>query len=252
MVFVTNPNLPENLVSLVVVDERINAEAESTLNGLGTKILKLHPHRMLYKAVCSHPDMLLHHASGDTVIFAPGTDPILLNELDAYGFKMLEGETKLSSSYPGDIAYNVARVGSKYFHNLRYTDPLVRRLLEKNGIEPIHVEQGYSKCSVLPIDENSLITSDVGIAKAAEGNGFEVLLVDGERAIQLPGLNYGFIGGAACMLGDSVCVFNGDLKKLSCYKTLSAFLYKKNIRIKCLSDEYVTDIGSILPLMMIR
>lgn len=250
MFFVAKPNLPENSVNLAVVDGRISGEAEGELSNLGVKLLKLQPHRSLYAAVCSHPDMLLHHIGGEKIVYAPGTDPTLLAALMTYGFKLLKGESTLHPAYPADIAYNIARVGSRYFHNLKYTDPVIKKQLEKLGVEPVHVEQGYSKCSVLPIDVNSIITSDAGIAKAAEKKGLEVLLVDCERSIRLPGLNYGFIGGAGGMLGGSVCALNGGTDTLSCSEAISAFVSKKNIIIKGLSDDQVTDIGSILPLMM--
>lgn len=250
MAFVTNPNLPENQVSLAVVDRRISYEAEGELNALGVKLLKLQPHRSLYTAVCSHPDMLLHHIGGKTIVYAPGTDPELLSTLMTYGFKLLKGNSVLSPVYPTDIAYNVARVGNRYFHNLKHTDPVISSQLENQGVEPVHVEQGYAKCSVLPVDKNSIVTSDKGIAKAAEKNGFDVLLIDCEKSIQLPGLNYGFIGGAGGMLGNSLCAFNGSINKLSCHKAVSAFLSRKKINIIGLSDENMVDIGSILPLMI--
>lgn len=249
MVFVTNPNLPENPVRLAVVDCRISSEAEAELNMLGVKLLKMQPHQSLYTAVCSHPDMLLHHIGGETIVYAPGTDPALLSTLTSYGFSLLKGASLLSPAYPADTAYNVARVGNRYFHNLKYTDPVLGEQLEKLGVEPVHVEQGYTKCSVFPLDENSIITTDAGIAKTAGKKGLEVLLLEGERSIRLPGLNYGFIGGAGGMLGKSVCCFNGNIEKIACYKDVSAFLSRKNFTLKGLSNGPVTDIGSILPLM---
>lgn len=249
MAFVTNPNLPENPVSLAVVDGRICNEAEGELNMLGVKLLKLQPHRSLYAAVCGHPDMLLHHIGGKTIVYAPGTDSMLISTLTTYGFRLLKGASVLSSAYPADIAYNVARVGNRYFHNLKYTDPVIGKQLEKLGVEPVHVEQGYTKCSVFPVDENSIITSDAGIAKAAGKKGLDVLLVEGERSIRLPGLNYGFIGGAGGMLGKSVCCFNGNIEKLTCYEAVLSFLSRKKFDFKSLSNGSVIDAGSILPLM---
>lgn len=250
MAFVANPNLPENPVNLAVVDRRINREAISELCILGVRILMLQPHRSLYTAVCSHPDMLLHHIGGETIVYAPGTDPALLDELITYGFKLLKGESELSPAYPWDIAYNVARVGNKYLHNLKYTDPVIKKQLKGLDVEPIHVEQGYAKCAILPIDEKSIITSDAGIVRAAEKKGIEVLLVDSRESIQLPGLDYGFIGGVGGMLGKSVCVFNGSVDKLSGYEAVLTFLSRRNIHFKGLSKDCMTDIGSILPLMM--
>jgi len=250
MAFITSPNLPEKTASLAIVDGRIGNEAEKKLNDLGVKLLKMQLHQGLYTAVCRHPDMLLHHIGGETIVYAPGMDPALLDELKVYGFNLLKGERILAPSYPADIAYNVARVGKKYFHNLRYTDPVIAKQLERHGVKAVHVEQGYTKCSVLPVDENSIITSDTGIAKAAKSEGLDVLLVDCDRSIQLPGLNYGFIGGAGGMLSKSICAINGNKNRLSCCEAVSAFLLRKKVHFVGLSDGSVTDIGSILPLML--
>ena len=139
-------------------------------------------------------------------------------------------------------------MGRWYFHNLKYTDRRLREQLERLEAEPVHVEQGYSKCSILPVDKNSIVTTDVGIARAAEKKGLDVLYLENEHSIRLPGLNYGFIGGACGMVSKSVCVINGCLEKLTSGKALVSFLSKKQIMVKELSKDYVTDIGSILPL----
>jgi len=50
------------------------------------------------------------------------------------------------------------------------------------------------------------------------------------------------------MISKSVCAINGCLAKLSCSEALTSFLSYKQITVKELSEDYVTDIGSILPL----
>lgn len=249
MVFVSNPNLPDKPAGLALVGSRISDSSVGILEGQGVKTLLMPAHSFLYDAVSSHPDILLHHVSADTIVYAPGTDDDILEALKAYGFKLLCGEKMLSASYPDDIAYNVARVGKYYFHNLKYTDRLLMELLNQQGIEPVHVEQGYSKCSVLPVDEKSMITTDAGIAKAAQRVGLDVLLAECGSSIRLPGLNYGFIGGACGLISKSTCAVNGSLEKLDGSEAIISFLSKRQIRIVELCDDFVTDVGSIIPLM---
>lgn len=250
MGFVTEPNLPDGKVSLAAADGRIGAEAEYELKKLGVEIVRIRPHPELYDAVCSHPDMLFHHAGGRLIIYAPGADPAAVSELASRGFQMVMGESRLKPEYPGDIAYNVARVGKWYFHNLKYTDVRIKEAMERMGIEPVHVAQGYAKCSVLPVDGNSIVTSDRGIAAAARKKGLEVLLLECGDSIRLPGLDYGFIGGACGMLSDSVCAINGSLAALKDFKSFLSFLSERKISAAEISKDRVTDIGSILPLMI--
>ena len=58
----------------------------------------------------------------------------------------------------------------------------------------IHVKQGYTRCSLLPVDDRSFITSDAGIAKTLAEHDTDVLLIHPGH-IHLPGFDYGFIGG---------------------------------------------------------
>ena len=246
MQFIPQPNLPEKPVRLAVAGAGNGAVAG--LTKLGIKVLVMPAHPGLYKAVESHPDMQLHHIGGSRIVYAPDTARSILETLSSFGFKLAMGESALSPSYPHDIRYNAARVGCLYFHNLKYTDRVLREQLDRLGVEPVHVEQGYAKCSVLPVSESAIITTDPGIAKAAEKKGMDVLFMENERSIRLPGLNYGFIGGACGMISKSVCVINGCLAKLSCGEALVSFLSNKQITVKELSEDYVTDIGSIIPL----
>jgi len=251
MKYIAEPNLPEGKVGLAVVDGRISTEAEDSLRAFGIEIIRLRPHPGLYEAVCCHPDMMLHHIGGNVIVYAPGTDAEAVAKLEKHGFRMVMGESGLTPEYPYDIAYNVARVGRWYFHNLKYTDRRIRDYMDRLGIEPVHVEQGYAKCSILPVDGNSIITTDPGIEKAAAKKGIDVLYLECGDSIRLPGLNHGFIGGACGMISDTVCAINGSVEKLKGSDSIISFLSERNKTVVQLSDECVTDIGSIIPLMLI-
>lgn len=248
MSFVHKPNLPDMPARLVTAGAAIGNDAIEELEKLGVKVLVMSAHPGLYKAVETHPDMQLHHLGDGRIVYAPGADRSILGTLADCGFELVKGESGLAPSYPRDIPYNAARVGRLYFHNLRYTDPVLREQLELLGAEPVHVEQGYSKCSILPVDDNSIVTTDAGIARAAEKKGLDVLYLENEKSIRLPGLDHGFIGGACGMISQSVCAINGSLERLTNADALISFLSSKHITVKELSKDYVTDIGSILPL----
>ena len=242
------PNLPEKPVCLAVIDGRVSIETERAFARLGVDIIRSFKHPGVQEAVSWHPDIFLHHAGGNMMVYAPDTHPSLLQTLAGHGFALVRGETALSSVYPADIAYNVARVGRFYFHNLKHTDPVLEGILRKQGIEAVNVKQGYTKCSVSVVDENSIITSDKGIALAAGKKGLDVLLLEAGQNITLPGFEYGFIGGSTGLLGKRVWAVCGDAGKLASYPLIHDFLNKKNIVIVSLSEMPVADVGSILPL----
>lgn len=249
MRFIETPHLPEKSVSLAAVDGRLSPEACASLERLGVGLIKVPCHPSLYGAVSCHPDMLLHHVGGDLIVHAPGIGAGLEASLAEAGFRLVRGAAELSPGYPLDIAYNAARVGRFYFHNLKFTDAVLRKELEKAGVEPVHVEQGYTKCSTAIVDENTIITSDKGIAGAAEKKGVEALLINPAQGILLPGLDYGFIGGATGLVEKHRLAVNGAADGLKSFEAIRLLLSSRNGGLYSLSGLPATDVGSILPLL---
>jgi hypothetical protein len=248
MKYVDIPNIPNNKAALAIVDGRISSSLEKGLMDLDVQLIKTKPHPSLYTAVSFHPDMFIHHLGGRTIVYAPGTSESTLVELEEYGFELIKGETELGSTYPGNISYNVARIGRYAFHNTKYTDKFLKDWLFKMDVELIHVNQGYAKCAISIVDENSLITMDKGIAKIAEKKGFDVLVIE-EKEILLPGLDYGFIGGCSGLIDRNKWAVAGNFETLSSFFEIKSFLGAKGIEIISLSTHQVVDIGSLIPLL---
>lgn len=242
------PNLPKKLAKVAIVDGRINRKIEESLMMYGIKLVKTARYPGMYEAICFHPDIMFHHVGENRVVYAPGTDTGILTSLKSLGFDLVKGSSVLSSKYPYDIAYNVARVGKFAFHNVGYTDPVLRQYMENEGVEFVHIKQGYAKCSISIVNEKCIITGDKGIARAAETRGIETLLIEMEENILLPGLKYGFIGGSSAVIESNKWALTGNIESLKSASKITSFLCKKNVQIVCLSDEQVIDIGSIIPL----
>lgn len=248
MNFINSPNLPDKPVINVIADGRISDETYRGLKAFGMEIIKTERHEAVYPAISFHPDIMLHHLGGKYMVYAPNTHKKLLDRLTALGMELIQGQTGLSSKYPGNIAYNVARIGMLAFHNLKYTDPILRSELEKRNVELIHVNQGYAKCSISIVDAGSIITSDKGIARMAEKKGLDVLLLDEDEDILLPGLGKGLIGGATGLIDKSKWLIVGNIEHIKSAKKIIDFLEEKGIKVVSTSKEQVKDIGSILPL----
>lgn len=247
MNYVDIPNIPQEKVSLVIVDGRISNSVEKGLFDNGINIIKTKAHPSLYDSVAFHPDMFLHHIGGQKIIYAPGTSEETVRELEEYGFQMMRGETELKYKYPGNIAYNAARVGRFVFHNTKYTDKILKDFFLKLDLELVHINQGYAKCAISVVDENSIITMDKGIAKVADKKGLNVLVVE-EKNILLPGLDYGFIGGSSGLIDKNKWAVSGRLESLGSYNEILAFLTQKGKEVISLSDQQVVDIGSLIPI----
>ena len=162
------------------------------------------------------------------------------------GGKVFHGNPqRLGPDYPADCIYNACSTGKFFIHNLKVTDGELLAAADAFGLDKIHVSQGYTRCSVLPVDENSIITYDRGIAQACfKQNGPEVLLVRPGHVL-LPGYNCGFIGGCGGRIGDEI-VFNGDLSAHPDYEAIKDFISERGLVSVYFKDEPLTDIGSII------
>ncbi len=243
------PNLPTNDVVVVIIDKRASNKIKETLKQQNILLIETLPHPDIYNAVANHPDIMFHHIQGNIIVYAPNTPQQLVDELTALGFDMLKGQAVLNNKYPYTIAYNIARVGKYAFHNTKYTDPIVKKLLIARGIEFIHVNQGYSKCLTCIINENSIITSDNDIYKKAKAAEIDALLIEPDKSIRLEPFDMGFIGGATGLIGRNRLAITGNLKFHKNYKEILSFLSLKNVDMVMLNDDRLMDLGTIIPII---
>ena len=151
--------------------------------------------------------------------------------------------SKVGQKYPGDCIYNAASTGRFFIHNTNITDPELLDAAKAHQLDIIHVRQGYTKCSCVVVDENSIITSDAGIARACR-NKMDCLLISPGHVI-LEGYDYGFLGGASGRLEDTI-IFNGDLQAHPDREKIRSFITERGLKIKYFDSYPLTDIGSIL------
>ncbi len=247
MNFLKTSFIPDSDVSLAVVDYRISAEVEDSLTSLGIELIKTVRCRELYEAVDGHPDMQMIHMGGDKIILAPNVFESMSPVFEKKGFAVTKGVTWLVRNYPGDIAYNVLRMGNYAFHNTKYTDAEIVRELDKQNIKLIHISQGYTKCSTCILDSRTIITSDLKLSKTVEKYGIESLLIK-PGGIELKNLSYGFIGGASGLISEKHIAFTGTLEALEDGNRIIEFLKYKEIKITELGKDKLVDYGSIIPL----
>ena len=193
--------------------------------------------------ISHHPDMQLVNSYNGWVC-APEAYSYYKPYFDDAGLVLVKGKTNLQHDYPFDIAYNIASTENIAIHNFKYTDQAFLNLSEQKHI---NVSQGYAKCSICIVSDNAFITSDEGIYKVLINNGADVLKVSDDKII-LPGYDHGFIGGACGLVEKNLLAFCGDVKKHNQYREIEEFCLKYNVEILSLSEEELTDFGTIVSL----
>ncbi|NLY18364.1 MAG: hypothetical protein GX045_05330 [Clostridiaceae bacterium] len=248
MGFICKALFPYRKVSLMAVDRQLDHDIKTELKKYVAEILEIPPHNNLQPPVSGHPDMQLVHIRENILACQPDMPAEIILELKKAGFQVYTGEERLKPYYPLNIAYNVAVIGNVAFHNTKYTDPVLADILKKSSIRLVHVNQGYTKCSILPVTPESIITADPTIEKAALSEGLDVLKLPPQRKIRLPGYNYGFIGGTAGFVNNNTLAFAGDINMLDNKEEVKMFLKKYNIGWVCLKKDFIGDYGGLIPL----
>lgn len=188
-----------------------------------------------YEAVSNHPDLYMFY-DGD--LYTEPTVPYKGIVCEAIG-----------EHYPDNVKYNIAKVGEAIIGNFDLIGPtLIEHLLDK-AYRLIHVKQGYAKCSTLVVDDHSIITSDKGIWKAARAHEIDALLIQ-PGFIELPGHDYGFIGGCSVRL-DQAIFFSGDITKHPDYEAIKAFITKRALTIDYVEGPLM-DLGSFIILESVK
>lgn len=154
---------------------------------------------------------------------------------------------KQSAGYPEDVPLNIRQIGNAVFLNPKTASSDVLCFLDRHPeLRQIHINQGYTACSILPCGEHALITADEGIAYAAARADFEVLKISPGH-IDLPGYAYGFVGGSAFPLRKDHIAFTGTLTLHPDQKRILDFLREQSITPVYLTDRPLFDIGAAIP-----
>jgi hypothetical protein len=172
-----------------------------------------------YPAVSSHPDMYMTNGGGKLIM--AGKD-----EKRRY------------------LGYNCVFLDKYLIHNLKLTAPKVMEAADSLGLEKIHVNQGYTKCSCAVVDGRSVITADEGICSVLRRYpDIDVLKIRAGHVV-LPGFEYGFLGGASGRAGDTV-LFNGDLGLHPDGGEIRRFIADRGFEVADFKGRELMDIGTI-------
>ena len=191
------------------------------------------------KSVSSHPDMQIHFISDAAAVCEPTLFEYYRRVLPDY-ISLKKGSVKIGRTYPENCAYNIARIGSDILCNTKYAEKSILDYYKKQNYHIIHINQGYAKCSICPINDKAFITEDKGIfGTVSKIDGIKPILIEvGE--VSLDGFEYGFIGGASGTAEEAV-LFSGRVSK-----NIAEIVKNEGRSVTILSDVALRDIGSII------
>lgn len=225
-----------------ILDFRASKKCVDALLDMNFNVVKTPKLENVCEQICGHTDIMLHCTA----------DGIAVVEETVYGYykdrlknvKLIKGKAHLGARYPHDIAYNAARVGNRIFCNEKFTNEEILRYYREHEYRIVDIKQGYAKCSICIVSDDAIITSDMGICRAAEKSEIDVLLASDDE-ILLPGFDHGFIGGATGLLDKKTLAICGDAKYLRDCEKIMDFCGKYGVDVLSLCDGAPLDVGSI-------
>ncbi len=232
----------------LLIDERMRDIEKQTLKRLGYNLIEVKKNNKIYPEISSHVDIFACKIENKIIV-----EKYLYNTLkkELKEDTIILGDSVVKASYPNDIAYNVCTFGKKAIHNFKYTDSQIINELKNKEFELIDVKQGYSNCSIVVIDENSVIINDRGLYQTLKNKGLDILFLDYVPDIKLYNENgtysqmNGFMGGAISRIGENIIVF-GDLNKIDYEGQIRDFITKKNLKIIEFIGADVVDYGGVV------
>jgi hypothetical protein len=224
----------------IIVDSRISDASKQVLQNFG-KIIEFESSGIVYDAISGHPDIFLFQDI-ISLIVAPNAPSEFLNELEVAEIKFKLGTTNLGFEYPNTAKYNAVSTKNLFIHNLKISDETLLEI-NKNRFH-IHVNQGYTRCNLLALNNKAFISSDWGICRELERHKLKSLYINPEN-IQLQGMKHGFFGGC-CGILNQYLFLNGSIDSMREKNAFFDFALNEGFHLVELNDGPLTDIGSIM------
>ncbi len=224
----------------IICNKNIPKEAKKRLESFGN-VLYFETKGITYSAISGLPDVFMCLIVNELVI-APNSLNEFKDLLNNSNIKYTEGKKIVGNNYPKTAGCNAVVTDNYLIHNLKRTDPKILELCTDK--QAIHVNQAYTRCNLLPLKDDSFITSDKGIFDTLQTKKINVLFVN-PQGIELPGFDYGFFGGACGVYKDTVFIV-GSLNKYNDGEKVRAYLINMGYEIIELYDGSLFDCESLV------
>lgn len=228
-----------------VIASGLYSDVQEYLKSRGVEILTFSDNMDVDPRVAHHTDLSFFFDGNDT-LFVVSEFAEYEKTLNKYCKSIVFINKKLGKKYPEDVLLNCVCVGNHFICNKNAVASEVFDKMKNSGYNIINVKQGYTKCSVIPVSENAMITDDESICNECIKAGIDVLKVT-KGSVVLDGFDYGFIGGTAGKISENEILFNGNITEHADFAEIDLFLKKYGVKAVCFGGQ-LKDIGSIIPI----
>jgi hypothetical protein len=243
------PNLPSGKVNQMLVSSILPQDITDELISLGVEPIKLGKSLRIKSELAYHPDILVfNYKPGKWLVeydsaYFPGNN-LNVNEM------LTPVKYHIGNKYPADCIFNSFVIGKTIFCGFVNVG-MYENIDELEDFSFISFKQGYTKCSVIPVNENAFITSDKAIYKKLKEMKFDCLYAEAD-SILLNGYSNGFIGGCAGKVSKDLLVFTGNIELHNSYTSIRDFCRNYGVEVYSLSKDPLYDYGGLLPVSEVQ
>lgn len=245
--FVINANLPHDAEAVILGGKYADILQKSLISRRITPIF-VPDNPSVDSRLSGHADLSVFFGGGEWILLAPFLkESKFAQQLDEMGFITAFANIEQHEKYPFDAQLNAFNVGTRLIYNKKVTArEIVDKLTKNGGARLLSGRQGYAGCSVCAVDENSIITSDAGIAELCSADGMDVLKIC-PGCFELDGFKSGFIGGCTFKLSTDKLAFTGKIDEHPDKEKIFSFLISHGVNAVFLTDMPAFDIGGGIP-----
>jgi hypothetical protein len=205
------------------------------------EILELATDGITYEAISGHPDIFFCPTPAGLIV-SPNLPEKYFTILDQNKINYIKGSLPVGQEYPETARYNSLVTDRFIIQNPASSDPEIRNMNPE--LEIISVKQGYVRCNLIPLPNETFITSDRGIEKSLKQRSLEELFVD-PTCVQLDEFDNGFFGGACGLVGNAFFVC-GSLRYFKESILIEAFAARAGVTLIELYVGKPVDVGTVL------
>jgi len=230
----------------ILIGDKYLPRLQTPLQNLGLAIIPVPDNPFVDEKLSGHADLSVFYDGSSVIFLSPHLKGSALEEgIRNWGLNVILPDIIQDNLYPNDAQMNICLIEKTAFLNSKTAAQPIVDYLVNTGVTIYNVNQGYTKCSTCVISGKSLITSDRGVALAAENAGFDCLMIE-PGFINLEGFEYGFIGGTSFLIDVGTVAFTGRLDEHPDRDRILAFIIKHGLKPVFLTDIPAFDIGSAI------
>lgn len=243
---IKTPHLPKGEVRHIIIGEKYRDLLEKPLSARGIIPLWMPDNPHVDRRLSGHADLSVNKFGKNSAVLSEYLrNSELLEQLYDLKYECVFAKNAEKPEYPYDAGLNVSQIGTSLIYNRRTICEELNNVIEGSVSNRIDCRQGYTKCAVCIVNENSIITADKAIHAKATANGMESLLVS-DGIVNLDGFDYGFIGGASFKLNQFQMAFTGTIDSSSEKNAIENFLSARGVEAVYLTGKKLFDIGSAI------